>query len=414
VSGAPACHSCGATLRQTLLDLGDQPLANSYLTLEQVEARDERRYPLHARVCSECLLVQVEQVVPPEEIFSDYAYFSSYSDSWVERCASFARAATERLGLGPGSMVIELASNDGYLLKNFVADGVPVLGVEPAANVAEVAVASGVPTEVAFFGRDCAARLLERGVAADLVVANNVLAHVPDLDDFLGGVAVVLKPNGVLSIEVPHVLRMLEATEFDTIYHEHLSYFSLRAARDVLARRGLRVFDVEELPTHGGSLRIWATLPGASEVWPTTPEVERVLSREREAGLDTLDGYTAFAPRVEGLIADLRGCLRDAKAESARVAAYGAAAKGNTLLNAAGVTTDDIGYVVDRSPHKQGRFLPGSHLPILEPDQVRRDRSDYLVVLPWNLRDEIMAQMADVREWGCRFVVPIPRLEIIP
>jgi SAM-dependent methyltransferase len=411
---APVCHSCGATLRQTLLDLGDQPLANSYLTREQVEAGDERRYPLHARVCGECLLVQVEQVVPPEEIFSDYAYFSSYSDSWLEHCARFAHAATERLGLGPESMVIELASNDGYLLKNFVADGVPVLGVEPAANVAEVAVASGVPTEVAFFGRDCASRLLERGVAADLVVANNVLAHVPDLDDFLGGAAAVLKPKGVLSIEVPHVLRMLEATEFDTIYHEHLSYFSLLAVGDVLARRGLRVFDVEELATHGGSLRIWATLPGASDTWPATPAVERLLGREREAGLDTLDGYTAFAPKVEGLIADLQGCLSDAKAESARVAAYGAAAKGNTLLNAAGVTTDDIGYVVDRSPHKQGRFLPGSHLPILEPDQVRRDRSDYLVVLPWNLRDEIMAQMADVREWGCRFIVPVPRLEIIP
>jgi SAM-dependent methyltransferase len=414
VSGAAACHSCGATLRQTLLDLGDQPLANSYLTREQVEAGDERRYPLHARVCGECLLVQVAQVVPPEEIFSDYAYFSSYADSWLEHCARFARAATERLGLGPESMVIELASNDGYLLKNFVADGVPVLGVEPAANVAEVAIASGVPTEVAFFGRAWAARLLERVVGADLVVANNVLAHVPNLDDFLGGVAAILKPNGVLSIEAPHVLRMLEATEFDTIYHEHLSYFSLLAARDVLARRGLRVFDVEQLATHGGSLRIWATLPGASEAWPETPEVERILSREREAGLDTLDGYTAFAPRAEGLISDLQACLRDAKAESARVAAYGAAAKGNTLLNAAGVTTADIGYVVDRSPHKQGRFLPGSHLPILEPDQVRRDRSDYLVVLPWNLLDEIMAQMADVREWGCRFVVPIPRLEIIP
>jgi SAM-dependent methyltransferase len=414
VNGATACHSCGATLWQTLLDLGDQPLANSYLTREQVEARDESRYPLHARVCSECLLVQVEQVLPPEEIFSDYAYFSSYSDSWLEHSAKFTRAATKRLALGPESMVIEVASNDGYLLKNFVNEGVPVLGIEPAANVAEVAVASGVPTEVAFFGRESAARILERGAAADLVVANNVLAHVPDLDDFLGGVADILKPNGVLTIEVPHVLRMLEANEFDTIYHEHLSYFSLLAACEVLSRRGLRVCDVEELPTHGGSLRIWATLPGASEAWPTRPAVDRVLAKERASGLDAIDGYLAFAPRVESLIADLWSCLHNAKAESARVAAYGAAAKGNTLLNTAGVTTDDIGYVVDRSPHKQGRFLPGSHLPIYEPNQVRRDRSDYLIVLPWNLRDEIIAQMADVREWGCRFVFPIPRLEIIP
>lgn len=413
MSSGPPCHSCGATLRRTLLDLGDQPLANSYLTREQVEAGGERRYPLHARVCSECLLVQVEQVVPPEEIFSDYAYFSSYSESWLEHCATFTHAAARRLALGSESMVIEVASNDGYLLKNFVDLGVPVLGVEPAANVAEVAIASGVPTEIAFFGHDRATRILERGLAADLVVANNVLAHVPDLDDFLGGIATVLKPNGVLTIEVPHVLRMLEATEFDTIYHEHLSYFSLLAARDVLARRGLRVFDVEELPTHGGSLRIWATLPVASDVWPTTPEVERILARERTAGLDAPDGYVAFAPRVEGLIADLRACLRAARAENARVAAYGAAAKGNTLLNASGVTTEDIDYVVDRSPHKQGRFLPGSHLPIFEPDRVRRDKSDYLIVLPWNLREEIMAQMSDVREWGCRFVVPIPRLEII-
>jgi SAM-dependent methyltransferase len=414
VSGSPACHSCGATLRQTLLDLGDQPLANSYLTREQLEAGDEPRYPLHARVCSECLLVQVEQVVPPEEIFSDYAYFSSYSDSWLEHSAAFTRVAMKRLSLGSESMVIEIASNDGYLLKNFFDEGVPVLGVEPAANVAEVAVASGVPTEVAFFGRDCAAGIVEHGTAADLIVANNVLAHVPDLDDFLGGVAAVLKPRGVLTVEVPHLLRTLEANEFDTIYHEHLSYFSLLAAQDVLSRRGLRVFDVEELSTHGGSLRIWATLPGAAEAWPTTPSVESVLAKERVAGLDAVDGYLSFAPRVERLIEDLRSCLRDAKAESARVAAYGAAAKGNTLLNAAGVTIDDIGYVVDRSPHKQGRFLPGSHLPIYEPDQVRRDRSDYLIVLPWNLREEIMAQMADVRKWGCRFVVPIPRLEIIP
>jgi SAM-dependent methyltransferase len=409
----PGCHSCGARLRHTLLDLGEQPLANAYPTREQLEAGAERRYPLHARVCSACLLVQVEQVVGPAELFSDYAYFSSYSSTWLAHCAEYARAVTERLALGPASMVVEIASNDGYLLKNFVDARVPVLGVEPAANVAAAAIAAGVPTEVAFFGRACAASIVARGLAADLVVANNVLAHVPDLDDFVAGLEALLKPAGVVTIEVPHLLRMLEGTEFDTIYHEHLSYFSLLAARDVLARRALRVFDVEELTTHGGSLRIWASRPTASASRPATPAVERVLEAERAAGLDAVEGYRAFAPRVERVLAELRRFLDDAKSAGARVAAYGAAAKGNTLLNAADVTTDDVGYVVDRNPHKQGRLLPGSHLPILEPDHARRDRPDYLLVLPWNLRDEIIGEMADVREWGCRFVVPIPRLEVV-
>jgi len=414
VSTDPACLSCGAPLRHTLIDLGEQPLANAYLVREQLEAGDEPRYPLHARICADCLLVQVEKVVSPAEIFSDYAYFSSYSPSWLAHCSDYARTVTDRLGLGPDSMVIEVASNDGHLLANFVSSGMPVLGVEPAANVAKVAVEGGVPTEVAFFGRPCAAEITGRGVSADLVVANNVLAHVPDLEDFVGGLAAILKPSGVLTVEVPHLLRMIEGTEFDTIYHEHLSYFSLLAARDVLARRGLRVFDVDELTTHGGSLRIWASRLDAAKAWPETAAVERVLETERAAGLHSLEGYREFAPRVESLLADLRRFLRDAKAAGERVAAYGAAAKGNTLLNTAEVTTEEIGYVVDRSPHKQGRFLPGSHLPILEPDHVRDDRPDYLLVLPWNLRDEITAQMADVRKWGCRFVVPVPRLEVVP
>jgi SAM-dependent methyltransferase len=414
VSTEPACLSCGAPLRHTLIDLGEQPLANAYLAREQLEAGGEPRYPLHARICADCLLVQVEKVVSPAEIFSDYAYFSSYSASWLTHCSEYARNVTGRLGLSPESMVIEVASNDGHLLANFVASDVPVLGVEPAANVAAVALEAGIPTEVAFFGRDCAAEISGRGVGADLVVANNVLAHVPDLDDFVGGLAAILKPSGVLTVEVPHLLRMIEGTEFDTIYHEHLSYFSLLAARDVLARRGLRVFDVDELTTHGGSLRIWASRADAAKAWPETAAVERVLETERAAGLHSLEGYRKFAPRVESLLADLRRFLWDAKAAGERVAAYGAAAKGNTLLNAAEVTTEEIGYVVDRSPHKQGRFLPGSHLPILEPDHVRDDQPDYLLVLPWNLRDEITAQMADVQEWGCRFVVPVPRLELVP
>jgi SAM-dependent methyltransferase len=413
MTAAPRCHSCRSELRHSFVDLGEQPLANDYLTPERLAAGREQRYPLYARVCGECLLVQVEQVVEPAEIFSDYAYFSSYSTSWLAHCRAYARAASERLGLDSGSLVIEVASNDGYLLENFVAAGVPVLGVEPAANVARAAIAAGIPTEIAFFGRDHAAGILERGLSADLVVANNVLAHVPDLDDFVGGLAAVLKPAGVVSVEVPHLLRLVERTEFDTIYHEHLSYFSLLAARDVLARRGLRVLDVEELETHGGSLRVWACRADGSADWPETPAVERVLAAERAAGLDTLEGYGGFAERVEGALRDLRAFLARSRAEAARVAAYGAAAKGNTLLNAAGITAEDVAYVVDRNPHKQGRFLPGSHLPIVAPEHVRRDRPDYLLLLPWNLRDEIVGQMADVREWGCRFVVPIPRVEVV-
>jgi SAM-dependent methyltransferase len=408
VSGAPACRSCGTPLRQTFIDLGEQPLSNSFLTPEQLEAGDDPRYPLHARICSECLLVQVDQVVPPEAIFTDYAYFSSYSQSWLDHAARFTEAATERLGLRPSSLVVEIASNDGYLLRNFVAAGIPVLGVEPAANVAEVALAAGIPTDVAFFGREHAQAIRDRGPGADLVVANNVLAHVPALNDFVAGLAAVLKPEGVVSIEVPHLLRMLERVEFDTIYHEHLCYFSLLSARDVLARGGLRVFDVEELSTHGGSLRLWASL----DARPETAAVERVLAAERAAGLDSLDGYASFAPRVERLLEELRAFLREARDEGRRVAAYAAAAKGNTLLNSAGVSTDESEYVVDRSPHKQGLFLPGSHLPIFDPEHVRSDRPDYLLLLAWNLRDEIVEQMAYVREWGCRFVVPVPRLEV--
>ena len=407
------CRSCGGPLRHSFLDLGVQPLANSFLTRDELERGEEQRFPLHARVCAACLLVQVDEAVPPAQIFSDYAYFSSYSKTWLDHAARFAELARGRLGLDASSLVLEVASNDGYLLRHFVAAGVPVLGVEPAANVAEVAVREGVPTEVRFFGRLFAEELTARGVAADLVVANNVLAHVPDLDDFVHGLARVLKPEGVVSIEVPHLLRMIERTEFDTIYHEHFSYFSLLSAHDTLARRGLRVFEVDELETHGGSLRLWASRDDAALRWPETDTVSRVLEDELAAGLDRVDGYAGFAGRVERVLGELRGFLAEAKADGARVAAYGAAAKGNTLLNAAEVTRDDVAYVVDRSPHKQGRFLPGSHLPILEPDHVRRDRPAYLLLLPWNLRDEITSQMADVREWGCRFVIPVPRLELM-
>jgi SAM-dependent methyltransferase len=362
-------------------------------------------------VCDACRLVQVEEVVPPEEIFSDYAYFSSISDSWLDHVRQYAHDVSERLGLGAESLVVEVASNDGYLLRSFVDAGIPVLGIEPAANVAEVAVSAGIPTEVRFFGEQLAQELVVRGMSADLLVANNVLAHVPDLDDFIRGLHHVLAPEGVLTIEVPHLLRMIERVEFDTIYHEHFSYFSLLAARSALESRGLRVFDVEELPTHGGSLRIWATRDDSSR--SASARVEAVLDAERAAGLDRPETYESFADKVDGVRAGLRSFLDDARKDGKAVVAYGAAAKGNTLLNSVGATVDDIQYVVDRSPHKQGRFLPGSHLPIHEPDAVRRDQPEYLLLLAWNLRDEIMEQMADIREWGGQFVVPLPAVEVV-
>jgi SAM-dependent methyltransferase len=409
---APGCLSCDTALRDTLVDLGEQPLANSYPSREQLARGNEPRYPLHARVCAKCLLVQVEPVVPPTEIFTEYPYFSSYSASWLEHTAEFARLVIDRLRLDERSIVVEAASNDGYLLRNFVDAGIPVLGIEPARNVAAAAIAAGVPTEVGFLGRERAAAIVEREQAADLVVANNVLAHVPDLDDFVGALHALLKPAGVLTIEVPHVLRMIERVEFDTIYHEHLSYFSLLAAQDVLSRRGLRIFDVDELPTHGGSLRLWACRRETD--YETKPAVKRVLEAERTAGLDSVAGYSGFSKGVESLLRELRRFVEDAKSKGSRIAAYGAAAKGSTLLNTAAFTTDEIDYVVDRNPHKQGRFMPGSRLPILEPGYVLDDRPDFLLLLAWNLRDEIINQMARVRDWGCQFVVPGPRLELVP
>jgi SAM-dependent methyltransferase len=406
----PTCRSCDAPLTRTFLDLGQQPLANSYLTGEQLAAGDDPVYPLHALVCDVCRLVQIEEVVTPEAIFSDYAYFSSYSDSWVAHAQRYAKETTARLGLGSRSLVVEIASNDGYLLRHFVDSGVPVLGIEPAANVAEVAIASGIPTDVRFFSQTVAEELAAKGRIADLVVANNVLAHVPGLNDFVSGVATLLADDGVFTVEAPHLLELIEQVQFDTIYHEHLCYFSLLALDPLFERHGLRIFDVERLSTHGGSLRIWAAR--SSSQHRTEPSVRHVIDAEVAAGLDGPDGYTGFAPRVVEVTDALRGFLGAQRAAKRSVAAYGAAAKGNTLLNTAGVSTDDIAFVVDRSPHKQGHYLPGSHLPILGPDAVRERRPDALLILPWNLRNEITAQMAEIRSWGGRFVVPIPRLVV--
>jgi SAM-dependent methyltransferase len=405
------CRGCSAAVTRSVLDLGSVPLANSYLD-EAALAGPEPTYPLHVFICEKCLLVQLEGLISPEKLFSDYAYFSSYSSSWLEHARRFAEIAIARFRLSAASEVVEVASNDGYLLANLVEQGIPVLGIEPAANVAAVARGKGVPTEARFFGLACAQHLRRCGHAADLIVANNVIAHVPDLKDFLSGITELLKPDGVLSAEFPHLLQLVQQTQFDTIYHEHFSYFSLHAIEVVLASAGLRIFDVEMLQTHGGSLRLFACRSDSTR-HPQTSHIEAVRAAEIAAGLRQLVTYDAFASRVARRRKELIAFINRARAAGRVVAAYGAAAKGNTLLNSCGLTAKDIVCVADRSPHKQGRYLPGSRIPIVEPDCIAAVRPDYLLILPWNLRDEIVRNMAHVREWGCRFVVAIPELTIL-
>jgi SAM-dependent methyltransferase len=407
----PPCRFCGRPLATTAIDLGMSPLANSYLAAEDL-ARPEVFYPLHAYLCEGCFLVQLPAAVPPEAIFSDYAYFSSYSETWLLHAERFAAEAAARFRLGPGSLVVEVASNDGYLLRYFRERGVPVLGIEPAGNVAAAAEAAGIPTLTRFFGLGLARELAAAGTRADLLVGNNVLAHVPALNDFVAGLAALLAPQGVLSMEFPHLLRLVEEDQFDTVYHEHFSYFSFAAARRVFAAHGLAVFDVAELPTHGGSLRVFARHAGAGgEAAPSVPEL---LAREAAAGLERPETYRAFAGRGERVKRELLRFLIAAREERRAVVGYGAPAKGNTLLNYCGIREDLLAYTVDRSPHKQGRYLPGTRIPIHSPDRIRETRPDYVLILPWNLKEEIAAQMADVRSWGGRFVVAIPRLAILP
>ena len=410
--GQSQCRSCGTTLAHTFVDLGMSPLANSYIKPEQ-RSRMEPFYPLHVYVCSACLLVQLEQFSSPHDIFSDYAYFSSFSDSWLTHAKRYVDMIADRFQLGRDSKVVEIASNDGYLLQNFVARGVPVLGVEPAANVAEVAKQKGVNTTVAFFGEKTARDLVADGWGADLIIGNNVLAHVPDLNDFVKGLKVLLNPTGLVTMEFPHLIQLMEQNQFDTIYHEHFSYFSFLAVEKVFARHGMTLFDVEELPTHGGSLRIYARHAQDSSK-PIGARAQDLKTREEEAGFGRLAHYLSFGPQVEATKRKLVSFLIAAKQEGKRVVGYGAPAKGNTLLNYCGVRTDLIDYTVDRSPHKQGHFLPGVHIPIHSPEKVRETRPDYLLILPWNLREEVMEQMAFIREWGGKFVVPIPDIKVYP
>ncbi len=407
--GRRSCRLCGADLRTTFVDLGMSPPCESYLAEEDLD-HGEVFYPLHVRVCDECLLVQLPAYIPAEDIFSDYAYFSSYSDSWVRHCERFVETAVERLGLGGDSFVVEVASNDGYLLQHAVARGIRSLGIEPAANVAVAAEERGVPTEVLFLGQETGRKIADVHGRADLVVANNVFAHVPDIVDFSRGMRELVADDGRVSIEIPHLLRLVEGREFDTIYHEHYSYLSLLTTQRVLAAAGLSVVDVEELPTHGGSLRTWSA---RTETAPEpSPAVARVLADEAAAGLHTLEGHAGFASSVAQVRDDFVEFLIDCRRRGRSVAAYGAPGKGNTLLNHCGVRADLLSFAVDRNPHKHGRFLPGTHIPVLPVEALAEARPDYVVIMPWNLRKEITAQLDYVGGWGGQLVVALPHLEV--
>jgi hypothetical protein len=404
------CRLCGVGLTETFVDLGMSPLCESYIAADALD-QPEVFYPLDVRLCPSCLLVQLPAYVSGEDIFSDYAYFSSYSDSWVAHAKRFADSMVERLGLNGDSLVTEVASNDGYLLQHFNALGIPILGVEPAKNVAEVAVSRGIRTVVEFLGSTTGGNIAERYGQADLVAANNVFAHVPDIRDFAAGLRALVKDTGLVTLEFPHLLRLMQRRQFDTIYHEHYSYLSLLTAGRTLATAGLSVVDVEELDTHGGSLRVHAR--PEDHAGEPTARVNEVLEEERLAGLHSLSGHTGFAREVLKIKSDLLDFLVNAAREGRSVAGYGAPGKGNTLLNHCGIREDLLEYTVDRSPAKQGKYLPGTHIPIYAPEHLAETQPDFILVLPWNLRDEISEHLEYARSWGARLVFPIPELEIV-
>jgi hypothetical protein len=406
----PRCRFCETALEYTFVDLGMSPLCESYLSREQLNQM-EPFHPLHVYVCGECFLVQLEAFVSAAQIFSEYAYFSSYSDSWVEHSRVYTEEMVRRFHLGPKNHVVEIASNDGYLLQHFVAKGIPVLGVEPAANVAEVALRKGIPTLIEFFGEKMARSLAAEGKRADLLLGNNVLAQVPDLHDFVQGLKILLLPQGVITLEFPHLMKLMEENQFDTIYHEHFSYFSFSTTVRILAAHGLTIFDVEELPTHGGSLRVYARHVDDNSK-SVGDRVHDLLNREAKAGFSSLEYYASFGEQVKETKRKLLDFLISAKRKGKSIAGYGAPGKGNTLLNYCGIRTDFLDYTVDRNPYKQGKFLPGTHIPIFHPDRIRETKPDYVLILPWNLKTEILEQISYVRDWGGRFVVPIPEVKV--
>jgi 2-polyprenyl-3-methyl-5-hydroxy-6-metoxy-1,4-benzoquinol methylase len=404
------CRFCGSKLEHTFVDLGMSPLCESYVSADHLNQM-EPFYPLHVFVCGKCFLVQLQEYVSREHIFSDYAYFSSFSDSWLAHAKRYTDQMVERFGVDEQSLVVELASNDGYLLQHFVEKKIPVLGIEPAANIAAVATQKGIPTLVKFFGRETARELAASGKKADLLLGNNVLAQVPDLNDFVSGMKMLLKPQGVITMEFPHLQRLMEEKQFDTIYHEHFSYFSFLTVEKIFAAHGLTVFDVEELPTHGGSLRIYGRhTEDASR--PIGLRVTELRTREESAGYTHMECYSRFAEQVKETKRKLLEFLIEAKGNGKKIAGYGAPGKGNTLLNYCAIRTDFLDYTVDRNPYKHGKFLPGTHVPIYPPDRIRETRPDFVLILPWNLKDEIIKQNAFIREWGGKFVVPIPEVKV--
>lgn len=406
----PACRLCSRPLQHTVVDLGMSPPCESFRQESELGLM-EAYYPLHVRVCEECMLVQLEEYVSRESIFEEYAYFSSYSTSWVAHAELYCERMIDRFALDARSFVVEVASNDGYLLQHFVARGIPVLGIEPAVNVAQVAIARNIPTKTAFFGKRLAADMAAAGHKADLIVANNVLAQVPDINDFLEGMTRILKPQGVVTLEFPHVATLIAQNQFDTIYHEHFSYFSLFTVQIAAQRHGLEIFDVEELPTHGGSLRVFLGHAGRSGV--IGPNVARLLDQERRSGLHGVEAYTSFAARARQAKRNLLYFLIGVKERGGSICGYGAPGKGNTLLNYCGIGTDFLDFTVDRNPYKHGRFTPGMHIPILPVEAIDRHRPDYILILPWNLKAEIIAQMRHVGEWGAKFIIPIPEVSVV-
>jgi hypothetical protein len=410
LSKTSKCRFCGESLRFTFVDLGMSPLCESFLSIDEINEM-EPFYPLHVYVCEKCYLVQLEEYVSPEHIFTEYAYFSSYAVTWLQHAENYTRLMTERFNLSGESFVVEVASNDGYLLQYFVRNRIPVLGIEPAKNVARVAIDKGVPTLTEFFSVRLAKQLCDKGKWADLIVGNNVLAQVPDVNDFVGGMKILLKPTGVITIEFPHLMRLMQENQFDTIYHEHFSYFSFIAAQEIFAAHGITLFDVEELPTHGGSLRIYGR-HSDYDALRQTDRVKEMHDREVNAGLTKMEHYAAFGEQVKETKRKLLDFLIEAKRQGKSIAGYGAPGKGNTLLNYCGIRTDFVDYTVDRNPYKHGKFLPGTHIPIYPPEKIQETKPDYVFILPWNFKDEIMAQMAGIREWGGQFVVPIPEVKV--
>lgn len=404
------CRFCGERLQETFVDLGLSPLCETYSSLKQLSA-PELLYPLHSFVCQKCFLVQLPEHVPAEAIFEEYAYFSSYSETWLEHARTYVAAITSRLDLDAQSLVVELASNDGYLLQYFMAKGIPVLGVEPARNVAQIAIGKGIPTVTEFFGKKLARELTQKGKRADLLLGNNVLAHVPDISDFVAGMKILLKPGGVITLEFPHLIRLIDDNQFDTIYHEHFSYLSCTTVEKIFAAQGLLLFDVDELTTHGGSLRIYVCHADDASHSPS-PELTALRAREAAWGILVPERYRAFREKVEATKRNILRFLIDTKSKGKSIVGYGAPGKGNTLLNYCGIRTDFLDYTVDRNPYKQGKYTPGTRIPIYPLERIRETKPDFLFILPWNLKEEIMTQNAFIREWGGKFVVPIPEVKV--